>query len=213
MEVDKHASGKVLREARLRAGLSQSELARRAGVAQSVISVYESGRRQPALTTLASLVTPTGHDLLIELRPAPGLDRLTGSHGQRVRAARSRLKATAAAHGVSSLAVFGSVARGEERSDSDVDLLVELPAKMGLFGLGRLRSELEAVLGLPVDLVPAGDLTPGLRRTVAQDLVPLGAATPPTGSATSPRPSTRSTLTSNAATSRTGWSSTPCVCV
>lgn len=163
----------MLREARLRAGLSQTELARRAGVAQSVISVYESGRRQPALPTLASLVAPTGHDLLIELRATPGLDRLTGPHGRRVRAARWHLKAIAAAHGVSSLAVFGSVARGEDHPESDVDLLVELPATMGLFGMGRLRSDLESVLGLSVDLIPAGDLKPGLRRAVAKELVPL----------------------------------------
>jgi len=173
MDLSHRASGAVLREARLRAGLSQSELARRAGVAQSVISMYESGHRQPALPTLAALVAATGLDLVLELRPAPGLDRLTGPHGQRVLAARSQLKTVAARYGVSGLAVFGSVARGEEHPDSDVDLLAELPPGMGLFGLGRLRSDLEAAVGLPVDLVPASDLKPGLRRRVASDLVPL----------------------------------------
>ncbi|MDP9397101.1 MAG: helix-turn-helix transcriptional regulator, partial [Actinomycetota bacterium] len=49
------AAAALLREARERAGLSQLELGRRAGVAQSVISAYESGRRQPALPTLAGL--------------------------------------------------------------------------------------------------------------------------------------------------------------
>jgi DNA-binding XRE family transcriptional regulator len=51
-----------------RAGLSQAELAERAGVAQSVISVYESGRRQPALQTLAALVEATGFDLDVRTR-------------------------------------------------------------------------------------------------------------------------------------------------
>ncbi len=173
MDLNLGSSGAVLREARLRAGLSQSELAHRAGVAQSVISMYESGRRQPALRTLAALVDPTGLELVLELRPAPGLDRLTGPLGQRVLAARSQLKTVAAGYGVPGLAVFGSVARGEERPDSDVDLLVELPPGMGLFGLGRLRSDLEAAVGLPVDLVPACDLKPNLRGPVAADLVPL----------------------------------------
>ncbi|MHB1527361.1 MAG: helix-turn-helix domain-containing protein [Candidatus Dormibacteria bacterium] len=173
MDLNHRSSGAVLREARLRAGLSQSELAHRAGVAQSVISMYESGRRQPALSTLAALVDPTGLDLVLELRPAPGLDRLTGPHGQRVLAARSQLKTVAARYGALGIAVFGSVARGEERPDSDVDLLVELPPRMGLFGLGRLRSDLEAAVGLPVDLVLAGDLKPSLRGRVAADLVPL----------------------------------------
>ncbi|MDA8329751.1 MAG: helix-turn-helix domain-containing protein [Candidatus Dormibacteraeota bacterium] len=173
MDHSRHSSGLVLREARLRAGLSQSELAQRAGVAQSVISMYESGRRQPSLRTLAALVAPTGLDLVLDLRPAPGLDRLTGPHGQRVLAARSQLKTVAARYGVLGLAVFGSVARGEERPDSDVDLLGELPTGMGLFGLGRLQSDLEAVVGLPVDLIPAGDLKPNLRGRVVADLVPL----------------------------------------
>ena len=50
------SAGALLRTARSRAGLSQAELAARAGVTQSVISVYESGHRQPALSTLAALV-------------------------------------------------------------------------------------------------------------------------------------------------------------
>jgi transcriptional regulator with XRE-family HTH domain len=46
----------LLRDARLRAGLSQAELGRRAGVTQSVVSAYESGARQPSVPTLARLV-------------------------------------------------------------------------------------------------------------------------------------------------------------
>ena len=43
------SAGVLLRRARVRAGLTQQELAERAGVAQSVISVYESGQRQPSV--------------------------------------------------------------------------------------------------------------------------------------------------------------------
>jgi predicted nucleotidyltransferase len=142
-------------------------------VAQSVISVYESGRRQPALPTLAALVAPTGNDLIIELREVQGLERLSGPLGQRVRAARLRLKAAAAAYGASNLAVFGSVARGEESVDSDIDLLADLPEDMGLFGLGRLQSDLAAILGSRVDLVPARDLKPGVWDSVRADRVSL----------------------------------------
>ncbi len=69
--------------------------------------------------------------------------------------------------------VFGSVARGEDRVDSDVDLLVDLPGEMGLLELGRLQSRLENLLGSTVDLIPAGDLKPGVRPAVYADLVPL----------------------------------------
>ena len=67
---------------------------------------------------------------------------------------------------VKSLAVFGSVARGEAGSDSDVDLLVEFHRPVGFFGLARLQRHLEELLGAPVDLV-----TPGGLRTAMSDRV------------------------------------------
>ncbi len=168
------AAGVLLRRARTGAGLSQAELAARAGVTQSVISAYESGHRQPSLPTLARLVEAAGQELVLGVsRPPRRLARLSGPVGTRVRACRRELAAAAAVHGVSNLRVFGSVARGEDRADSDVDLLADLPAGMGLFGLGRARAELEAVLGAPVDLVPASDLKPGVRARVERDLVAL----------------------------------------
>ena len=45
----------------------------------------------------------------------------------------------------------------------NLDLLADLPPGMGLFGLGRVQADLEAILGSPVDLVPASDLKPGVR--------------------------------------------------
>jgi predicted nucleotidyltransferase len=55
------------------------------------------------------------------------------------------------------------VARREDRPDSDVDLLADLPPGLGLFGLGRAEADLEAILGARGDLIPADDLTPGVR--------------------------------------------------
>ena len=81
--------------------------------------------------------------------------------------------AAAAAHEVTNLRVFGSVARGEDRPDSDVDLLVDLPPHMGLLGLGRVQADLEAILGAKVDLVPAGGLKPAVRARAEHDLVAL----------------------------------------
>src|SRR6266487_3099776 len=125
---DRSAAGTVLRDARRRAGLSQVELAARAGVTQSVISAYESGHRQPSVPTLAALIEATGFELATAVRRRPRrLKMLSGPVGQRVRRRRHDLVAAAAAHGVSGLRVFGSVARGEDRPDSDVDLLAELP--------------------------------------------------------------------------------------
>jgi predicted nucleotidyltransferase len=154
--------------------LSQEELAARAGVTQSVISAYESGHRQPAIPTLAALADAAGYELVMGLRRQPRrVGRLSGPVGRRVRRRRHDLVAAAAAHGVRNLRVFGSVARGEDRPDSDVDLLVDLPPGLGLFGLGRVQDELEAILGTRVDLVPAQDLKPGVRAHVEDELVAL----------------------------------------
>jgi uncharacterized protein len=164
----------LLRRARVEAGLSQIELAARAGVTQSVISAYESGHRQPALTTLAALIEAAGYELVVDVRRQPShLGRLSGPVGRRVRRVRRELVAAAAAHGVTNLRVFGSVARGQDRTDSDVDLLADLPPRMGLLELGRVQAELEAILGSQVDLIPADDLKPGVRERAEQDLVVL----------------------------------------
>lgn len=167
-------AGSVLRRARVGAGLSQAELAVKAGVAQSVISAYEAGRRQPALPTLARLIDATGYDLVVDIQwQPPRLSNLSGPVGQLVRHKRRELVAAAAAHDVRNLRVFGSVARGEDRADSDVDLLVDLPPGMGLVGLGRVQADLEAILGAKVDLVPASDLKPAVRERVEPELVAL----------------------------------------
>jgi predicted nucleotidyltransferase/DNA-binding XRE family transcriptional regulator len=164
----------VLRAARLRAHLTQGELAAQAGITQSVVSAYESGRRQPSVPTLAALVAATGFELELRLRATPQrLDPLVGPIGRRVRRQRRRLLDTARAHGISKVLVFGSVARGEDRPDSDLDLLVDLPASMGLVGLGRVRDELESVLGCRVDLVPATDLKAGVREHVEAEMIAL----------------------------------------
>jgi predicted nucleotidyltransferase/DNA-binding XRE family transcriptional regulator len=167
-------AGALLRQARRGAGLSQVELAARAGVTQSVISAYESGHRQPSLPTLAALIEAAGCELVTGVRRQPRrLSRLSGPVGQRLRRRRRDVIAAAAARGVTGLRVFGSVARGEDRPGSDVDLLADLPPGMSLLGLARLQAELEAILGTRVDLVPASDLKPDVRSRASRDLVAL----------------------------------------
>lgn len=168
-------AGALLREARTRAGLSQIELARRAGVTQSVISAYESGRRQPSLPTLIRLVEATGSRLEMTVRQPSTASprRLGGQLGQRLRSRRVEVTEAATRHGVSNVRVFGSVARGDETADSDVDLLVDLPEGAGLFTIARLQRELEEILGARVEIVPASDLKPHVKTKVERDLVAL----------------------------------------
>lgn len=165
----------LLREARGRAGLSQSELARRAGVAQSVISAYESGKREPALPTLSRLIAATGHQVTITLeRSDPNVRGLPDTPlGRRVRKHRQALLDAVAKAGGRNLRVFGSVARGEDGPDSDIDLLVDLPEGTGLFALQALEGELRRILRTEVDLAPAGSLKARVRAAAESDAIPL----------------------------------------
>jgi len=68
--------GRLLREARLRHGLSQERLARRAGTTQSAISRLEQERGSPTVRTLAELLHLMGEDLVLSVEPRDaGIDR------------------------------------------------------------------------------------------------------------------------------------------
>jgi hypothetical protein len=69
--------------------------------------------------------------------------------------------------------VFGSVVRGTDRDDSDLDLLVDTLPGATLFDLGGLQAELEELLGASVDLVTPGDLPPKFRRRVLAEAQPV----------------------------------------
>ncbi len=168
-------AGVLLREARRRAGLSQSDLARRAGVTQSVVSEYEAGKREPALATLAKLVAGTGHELTLGLqRSDASVKGLPDSRlGRRLRRHRRALVTAADRAGGSDLRVFGSVARGQDGPDSDVDLLVDLPDATGLFTLLALEGELERILKVRVDLATPNSLKPRVRAEALAEAIAL----------------------------------------
>ncbi len=75
-----------------------------------------------------------------------------------LKAAAPILKAVAAEHGYTRLAVFGSVARHEAREDSDIDLIVEAPEGTSSFGFVRFKQLIERILGRDVDLIEYGGL-------------------------------------------------------
>ena len=69
--------------------------------------------------------------------------------------------------------VFGSVATGRERPDSDIDLLFTPTRPLSLMELGRVESAAAEVLGVSVDLIPDTALRPDLRERVLAEAVPL----------------------------------------
>jgi predicted nucleotidyltransferase len=74
-------------------------------------------------------------------------------------------------HGVKSLAVFGSLARGEATPTSDIDLLVEFARPVGLFEFIRLKRYLEELTGRSVDLVTPDALRPAMREDILNEAV------------------------------------------
>jgi len=72
---------------------------------------------------------------------------------------------------VNSLLLFGSVARNEATSASDVDLLVEFNRPVGYFGLFALQDYLEKLLGCPVDLGTPDSLKPYIKESVMGELI------------------------------------------
>ena len=68
--------------------------------------------------------------------------------------------------------LFGSFARGAERDDSDVDILVKFDRRLpiGLFAYVRMHRELEEKLGRKVDLVEEGTLRPAVQQSANRDL-------------------------------------------
>jgi len=75
--------------------------------------------------------------------------------------------------GASNLRVFGSVARGEDGPDSDVDLLVDLAEDTSLFAVLALEGTLERILKVNVDLAPVTSLKPRVRAEALVDAVTL----------------------------------------
>src|SRR6266545_3132665 len=73
---------------------------------------------------------------------------------------RSEILRVASRHGVRSISVFGSIARGDATADSDVDFLVEFELGRSLFDLLHLTDDLEDLLGRRVDVVSVGGLKP-----------------------------------------------------
>lgn len=75
--------------------------------------------------------------------------------------------------GVRHAGLFGSVARGEARSDSDIDIVVEFDpeARLSLFDYVGLKNHIAGLFDGPVDVIDREAIKPHLRQSVARDLV------------------------------------------
>ena len=76
-------------------------------------------------------------------------------------------------YGAHNLRVFGSVARGEDTSDSDIDFLVDMDPDRSLMDLGGLLIELQVCLKREVDVVTEAGLRERVRQSILEQAVPL----------------------------------------
>lgn len=90
-----------------------------------------------------------------------------------LRGRREEVLRVAARHGAGNVFVFGSVARGEETPDSDVDLLVDVVGEPTPWFPGGLVADLEDLLGRQVQVVIRRSLSPLIRGSVLKDASPL----------------------------------------
>jgi predicted nucleotidyltransferase len=79
------------------------------------------------------------------------------------------------AGGINSLALFGSIARGDQRPDSDLDLMCDIDEgqNLSLFDFIGLRLRLEDIVGTHVDLVERAYMRPRIARRAMNDEVPI----------------------------------------
>jgi predicted nucleotidyltransferase len=90
-----------------------------------------------------------------------------------IRTRANEIRAIAAAHGARNIRVVGSVARGTEREDSDIDLLVTFDPGVGLLEHADLVLQLERLLGRRVDVASERGVRPTVRRNLEADAKPL----------------------------------------
>lgn len=130
--------GRFLRTRRAILGLSQRDLAERAGVKQPLIAAIESGRRMPSKAARLALVRA------VDTRPSVALSE----RSEEVLEAFAR-------SGLAAPKVFGSIARRSDTIHSDIDLMVEFTDRHDICDLLALEEELEEILTFKVDVVDA----------------------------------------------------------
>jgi predicted nucleotidyltransferase len=78
----------------------------------------------------------------------------------------------ASEYGITRIGIFGSVARGEQKNESDIDIYFETDKKLTLFRMGGLMYDLEELFGIPVDLIHDTDRIPAiLKQRIEKEIV------------------------------------------
>ncbi len=90
-----------------------------------------------------------------------------------LRRLRDEIVALATQHGARNIRVFGSVARGDNRADSDVDFLVDVEPGRTLLDIIALEQDLQELIGQRVDVLTDGGLSPYLQQQILSEAAAL----------------------------------------
>ncbi len=86
---------------------------------------------------------------------------------------RNEILSIAASHGARNVRVFGSRARGEQKRDSDLDILVTIDDNATLLDIVAIKQDLEDLLGCKVDVLTEDAISPYIRADVLKEAIPL----------------------------------------
>lgn len=92
---------------------------------------------------------------------------------EQMRSRRDEILRIARANGATRVRVFGSIARGTARPDSDLDLLLELEPGRHLLDLVAIKQDLEDLLGREVHVVTQAAISPYMRDAIMREVTPL----------------------------------------
>jgi len=176
MSSDPSLTSEMCRAGRALLGLTQAELAGRAGVARLTVADFERAARQPLAANLAAIrsaLADSGVDLLPggavlrDSNAAAGSDRRLAAVIRALQANGEKLRRL----GVRHLSIVGSTARGTARPDSDVDLLIELDARreMDLFDYAAIVGEIQQLIPHPIDVARRDKLKPEIVAEALRD--------------------------------------------
>jgi len=129
-------AGLLIKAAREDVSMTQSALARAAGIHQPTLAAYESGRRIPRPDTLQRILVAA------RARPSVVLELMA-----------DEVIHSAMNHGLANVRVFGSAVRGEDTERSDIDLLVSAGHAVSLFDLGAFAAEVQELTGFATDVL------------------------------------------------------------
>lgn len=164
--IDKAAFSRELSETMASRGITRAELARRMGTDRATVGrVLDPAETRVTLDTLARAAAVLGRIPVVALTP----ERPSALLARR----RDALRRIAEARGLRNVRIFGSVARGDDTPESDLDLVADLPAELSLLAVAAIAEELSEALGRHVDLAERGALERHVKAEIDREGVPL----------------------------------------